>query len=631
MSSPSDTPEDTSRAAGEATPGSAGEATPGSAGEATPGITDDAPPHASPAITDDAWFGRIVYALVMNDAEPATVEAMAHEAVVLRFPHTKSRALLLRYAPERDPDMAERLRTAVRQLASAPLEVVLIGGPAGAHALIANSRPRFRSQAVSLHHLRDDGTLWQERARRQPATPLAEHLGPPQGAWPPSQEDSDRFAERVKAQLAAVSREHAEMGSFAAALRRRRPMATWTLAAVILAVYGLELLWGAVDDTPAMVRMGALVPERIRDGEWWRLVSCTFLHGSFAHLAFNTFVLFMLGSVLERILGTSRFLVLYGTSALAGSLASFLAGDERISVGASGALWGLLAADAVLAFRPRGLLPAAMIEQAKRAAVFNLILNVANSFRPQVDFAAHLGGGVVGAVLLGTGLLILGLRPLTGPTVDTSSGPKASNDAGPAPRGRLGFAASAAAVVLVLAAGLALALTSGRPWTLDAAPDFTRRPIPALGLTAELPATLAPALSPAPDADQQASTAVFGDLLVDPVLIEIMRVPLAEPVPAENVEVEIQGLTEMLAQPPEGTRVETAPERFQAGDRPAVAVVYEAESGLALERVVALETGTAASPGAVLRIDVTLWPRYRATYRDLARRIAASLAPLAQP
>lgn len=612
MSSPPDAPEATSAATGEATPGS----------------PDDAPPQASPAITDDAWFGRIVYALVMNDAEPARVEAMAHEAVVLRFPATKSRALLLRYAPDHGPDMAERLRTAVRQLASAPLEVVLVGGPAGAHALIANSRPRFRPQAVSLHHLRDDGTLWQERARRQPATPLAEHLGPPQGAWPPSQEDSDRFAERVKAQLAAVSQEHAEMGSFAAALRGRRPVATWTLAAVILAVYGLELLWGAVDDTPAMVRMGALVPERIRDGEWWRLVSCTFLHGSFAHLAFNTFVLFMLGSVLERILGTSRFLVLYGTSALAGSLASFLAGDERISVGASGALWGLLAADVVLAFRPRGLLPAAMIEQAKRAAVFNLILNVANSFRPQVDFAAHFGGGVMGALLLGTGLLTLGLVPITG-AVDTSSG--AGDSARPAPRARAGFAAAAAAVVIVLVAGLGLALTSGRPWALDAAPELARRPVPALGVTADLPVTLAPGLSPAPDADQEAVTAVFGDLLIDPVLVEIMRVPLAEPVPAENVEVEIQGLTQMLAQPPEGTRVETAPERFEAGDRPAVAVVYEAENGLALERVVALETGTAASPGAVLRVDVTLWPRYRTAYRDLARRIAASLAPLAQP
>jgi membrane associated rhomboid family serine protease len=626
MSSPPETPADTP----EVTPGASG----GTAGEASPGITDDASPQAPPAITDDAWFGRIVYALVMDDANPATVEAMVHEAVVLRFPRTKSRALLLRYIPDRGPDMAERLRTGVRQLASAPLDVVLIGGPPGAHERIANIRPRFTRQPVSLHHLRDDGTVWQKRARLQPTTPLTEHLGPPQGAWPPSQEDSDRFAERVKAQLAAVSHEHEELGSFHAALRGRRPVATWALAAVILAVYGLELLWGAVDDTPAMVRMGALVPERIRDGEWWRLVSCTFLHGGFAHLAFNTFVLLMLGNVLERILGTSRFLVLYGTSALAGSLASFLAGDERISVGASGALWGLLAADAVLAFRPRGLLPAAMIERAKRAAVFNLILNVANSFRPQVDFAAHLGGGAMGALLLATGLLTLGLGPLTGPAVDTSSG----NAPRPAPRGRLGFAAGAAAVVIVLAVGLGLALASGRPWALDAAPGFARRPIPALGLTAELPSALAP--TPVA-ASEDVAVAVFGDLLADPVIIEIMRVPLAEPIAIDLTELDAnttrgdalaQELAVMLAQAPEGGSVHTAPARFQAGERPAARVVYQMQNGLTLERAVALDAPRSpdALP-AILRVDVATWPRYQATYHDLARRILTSLAPIAQP
>ena len=586
-------------------------------------VADATPLQTSPTITDDAWFGRIVYALVMDDANPATVEAMVHDAVILRFPRTKSRALLLRHIPDRGLDMTERLRDGVRQLASAPLEVALIGGPPDAHELLANNRPRFTRQPISLYHLRDDGSLWQKRARLQPTSPLAEHLGPPQGAWPPSQEDSDRFAERVKAQLATVSHEYEEMGSFAEALRGRRPVATWALAAVILAVYGLELLWGAVDDTPAMVRMGALVPERIRDGEWWRLISCTFLHGGFAHLAFNTFVLLMLGNVLERILGTSRFLVLYGTSALAGSLASFLAGDERISVGASGALWGLLAADAVLAFRPRGLLPAAMIERAKRAAVFNLILNVANSFRPQVDFAAHLGGGAMGAVLLATGLLTLGLRPLTGPAVDTSSG----NDQ-PAPRGRLGFAAGATAVVIVLALGLGLALASGRPWALDAAPEFARRPIPALGMTAELPSALA---STPVTASEDVDVAVFGDLLADPVLIKIMHVPLGDAIPAENLDAELQGLTQMLAQPPEGTRVTTAPERFQSGTRSALAVVYEAEDGLVLQRVMALEPGTPVAPAALLHIDVTAWPRYRAAYDDLARRILTSLAPLAQP
>jgi membrane associated rhomboid family serine protease len=573
----------------------------------------------SSTIDPNLWFERIVYALVMRAEDPAAVAAMGQDAAVLHVPRTGSRVLLMRYLPERDQDVATRLRDGITQLAQAPLEVALIGGPPGAEKLLEAGKPRFTRKPLSLYHLRDDGTLWRSGARRKQATPLAAELVPPQGAWPPPEDDRARFAAKIEEQIAATNREQQEMSSFSAAMQKRRPVATWTLAVTIGLVFALQMLWGATEGGPTLVRMGALVPERIRDGEWWRLVSCTFLHGGFLHLALNMLVLFMLGNVLERILGTSRFLVLYGASALAGSLASFLAGDERISVGASGALWGLLVADAVLAFRPRGLLPAAVIERAKRAAMTNLVFNVANSFRPQVDMAAHFGGGAVGLLLLGTGVLTLGLRPLVVAGPPSGDAPGHGAEAGPS-KAR-GFTAGAVIVVIMLAAGLALGLVRGRAWAITEAPEVARREVPALGLAVMLPAELP---AGATTTSTEAATAVFGDFLADPVVVELMRVPLAQPVPAEQIEAEMAGMVTALADPPEDGRVLVAPARFQARGQPAVRAVYELKNSVILERAVVLASDH------LVRVDVAIWPEYRAPYDGLATRVLESLQPLAR-
>jgi rhomboid protease GluP len=556
------------------------------------------------------WFERIVYALVMRADEPAVVEAMGQDVAVLRFPRADSTLLLLRYLPDRDQAMAERLAEGIRQLSHTPLEVALIGGPPEARALLERGRPRFTRKPVSRYHLREDGTLWQERPGRRRRTPLVEHLTPPQGAWPPPEDERARFAARLQEQMAAAHQAQTEIGHFAEILRARRPVATWALAGTILVVYGLQMLWGAAEGGAALVRMGALVPKLIRDGEWWRLVSCTFLHGGLAHVALNTMVLVMLGNVLERILGTSRFLILYGASALAGSLASFLIGGERISVGASGALWGLLIANFVLAFRPRGLLPAAIVERAKRAAISNLIPNLLISFLPRVDTAAHFGGGGMSLLLLGTGLLTTGMRPLVAPESDAVSGE--------APRHRRAFAAGAALVVLVLAAGLGLGLATGRAWVLDEPPAMMRREVPALGLSLEVPAQLAPGDVAI---DDETSSILFGDFRLDPAVVEVVRVAMDE-LPAERLEAELDGLAAALARPPERGRVSVAPQRVQVQGRPAMRVGYELENGLLVER------GVLLGSDHLVTVELGIWPAYRAAYQGLLMRMLESISPL---
>jgi rhomboid protease GluP len=574
----------------------------------------------SSTIDSNPWFERIVYALVMRQEDPAVVLAMDQNTAVLHYPRTGSRVLLLRYLPELDPAVAKRLDD-IGRLAQARLEVALIGGPPGAHKLLEDSKPWFTHKPVSLYHLRDDGTLWPSGAHLNRTSPLAAELVPPRGAWPPPEDERARFAARIEAQLTATEREQQEMGRFSAALQGRRPLATWALAATIGLVFALQMLWGATEGGPALVRMGALVPERVRDGEWWRLVSCTFLHGGYVHLALNMLVLLTLGSVLERILGTSRFLALYGASALAGSLASFLTSDARLSVGASGALWGLLVADGVLAFRPRGLLPAAVIAQAKRAAMSNLILNLIISFRPQVDMAAHLGGGAVGLLLVGTGVLTMGLRPLVAAGLPAENAGRQGRP--PAAALRTTFGVAAAAVVIVIAAGLALGLVRGRAWALGQPPELARREVPEFGLTALIPAELAPRdAAPHPPAVR----AVFGDSLLDPVEVDLMLVPRPESLSADQLEAEAADLVTAMADAPrEEYRVVLAPARFQVRGQPALRAVYELSNGWRLERAVVL------APEHVVRVDVGFSAEYRAAYDGLATRVLESLQPLAAP
>ena len=127
-------------------------------------------------------------------------------------------------------------------------------------------------------------------------------------------------------------------------------------------------------------------------GEWWRLVTAAFLHGSFLHIAFNMYVLFALGPTLERILGHGRYLTLYVLAALGGGVASYVFSDIRtVSVGASGAIFGLMGALVVAGRRLRY-----DITQVLVLLGINVVIGF---FAPGVDWRAHLGGLVTGAVV----------------------------------------------------------------------------------------------------------------------------------------------------------------------------------------------------------------------------------------
>jgi membrane associated rhomboid family serine protease len=130
----------------------------------------------------------------------------------------------------------------------------------------------------------------------------------------------------------------------------------------------------------------------VADGEYYRLVTVAFLHGGFLHLLFNMYALFLFGPRLEAVLGRGRFLTLYLLSALGGSVASYLtSAPNQPSVGASGAVFGLLGALLVVSRKLR---------YDARPVLVLLGINLALGFViPRIDWRAHLGGLVAGALL----------------------------------------------------------------------------------------------------------------------------------------------------------------------------------------------------------------------------------------
>jgi membrane associated rhomboid family serine protease len=164
---------------------------------------------------------------------------------------------------------------------------------------------------------------------------------------------------------------------------------TMTLIAVCVAVFLGQLVVGVnqVAGTWGMWPLAVAV-----DDQWYRLLTSVFLHGSFLHIMFNMYVLYVLGPPLERLLGHVRFLLLFLIAGLGGSVASFsFSAVNTVSVGASGAIFGLMGA----------LVVAGRHMRADITQVLVLIaINVAIGFiAPGIDWRAHLGGLITGAAV----------------------------------------------------------------------------------------------------------------------------------------------------------------------------------------------------------------------------------------
>ncbi|MEU5365681.1 rhomboid family intramembrane serine protease [Streptomyces sp. NPDC005925] len=175
-----------------------------------------------------------------------------------------------------------------------------------------------------------------------------------------------------------------------------RRLVTKILLGINVAVFVAVHVWSGLLDH--LLLIGAWPPapfgpvEGVAEGEWYRMVTAMFAHEAPWHLAFNMLSLWFLGTPLEAILGRARYLALYVTSGLAGSALSYLLAEPTAaSLGASGAIFGLFGATAVVVRR---------LNHDMRPVIALLVINLVITFGwSNIAWQAHIGGLVAGAVI----------------------------------------------------------------------------------------------------------------------------------------------------------------------------------------------------------------------------------------
>lgn len=255
------------------------------------------------------------------------------------------------------------------------------------------------------------------------------------------------------------------LGLRATRLCRQLPV-TCAVVFVCVALGVLARIWGQGTDA-ALWQMGLNNGEAVRRGEVYRLLACTFLHAGWLHLVMNMSVLMALAR-LELVLGWRRYVLVYALSGLGGSLATAYFHPEVLSVGASGAIWGVMMASFGVRLPLRHELRAS--GQRLTGGISMVLVNLAISFLPGVDTTAHLGGGLVGF--------------LAGATFLAPRTPAARQ---PSPGIDAAFLAGAALAIVLMLGSLAAALATGRPWEFGRAPEMSLVRIGDTPLGIELP------------------------------------------------------------------------------------------------------------------------------------------------
>ncbi len=129
-------------------------------------------------------------------------------------------------------------------------------------------------------------------------------------------------------------------------------------------------------------------------GQWWRILTGGFLHANFLHIAFNMYLLYLLGQMLEPALGHVKFALIYFVSLLTGSLGALLVSPHALTVGASGAVFGLMGA-AALEMRAR------QIPIMQSGIGFLILINLVFSFAVSgISWGGHIGGLIGGALAM---------------------------------------------------------------------------------------------------------------------------------------------------------------------------------------------------------------------------------------
>ncbi|WP_296652219.1 rhomboid family intramembrane serine protease [Paraburkholderia sp.] len=236
-----------------------------------------------------------------------------------------------------------------------------------------------------------------------------------------NRDDARLLREALPTQMTRTyATENHEQLQFLEGINARTPhvWATWSIVTIAALVYFWMAARGHGRISPDIsVAAGSNFGPYTQEGQWWRLLTSLFIHANFVHLLFNMIVLAQTGRIAERLFGTGRFIALYLLAGLTGSLVSLLWHPAVNSMGASGAIYGVLGAIVAYLLRHGSVVPRAFYLRQLHVAVAFIIYTLPGGFRHSgVDNGAHLGG-LFGGFILG---LVLA------PTPDEST--RASDD-----------------------------------------------------------------------------------------------------------------------------------------------------------------------------------------------------------
>ena len=184
------------------------------------------------------------------------------------------------------------------------------------------------------------------------------------------------------------------------------PIVTYVLIGINVAIFLIGMLFGLNN---VFINLFANYGPYVVDGEYYRLLTATFIHANIFHIAFNMYALYLLGSQAESFFGKWKFLIIYLLSAISGSLLSILLNQGAVSVGASGAVFGIMGALLYFGYNYRVYLGNTLV----KAIIPVILINFAFGFiLTGVDNYAHIGG-LVGGI---TTAMAVGLTTRSGKT-----------------------------------------------------------------------------------------------------------------------------------------------------------------------------------------------------------------------
>jgi rhomboid protease GluP len=176
----------------------------------------------------------------------------------------------------------------------------------------------------------------------------------------------------------------------------RKPVVTYLLLVITILIYGVQILTDNSLGYDLPAALGMKSNQLIITGQYWRLITPMFLHGSILHLGFNMYALYILGRRVERFFGSDRFLGLYLLAGIAGNMFSFFFTTSP-SLGSSTAIFGLLGAEGIFIYEHRKLFgeqSRTALRQIIQVAAINLLIGLS----PGIDNWGHVGGLIGGVI-----------------------------------------------------------------------------------------------------------------------------------------------------------------------------------------------------------------------------------------